>query len=159
MRKMKLVPADVRVKQIQSDLARQFFSSNRQPAHEIETQTEAAAAAAVHPPQEDAASQTDHMYNRLIRRYVGYVDQVIKLLKARNFKWFESQLRFRDPPDVHLIPTIEHLARNFMQATDPAIIGIEDVVLGRRKPRSDDDEPPPRLSPVASRRLAKPFRE
>jgi hypothetical protein len=173
MKKMKLVPADVRVKQIQSELATRYRApvtaeQATQTAAVTETQTEHEAT----PTMDDKSSQTNHLYNHLIRRYAGYVDQVTQVLKAKNFKWYDGQLKFRDPPDVPLLPTIEHLARNFMRATDPAIFAIEDVFLGRqrrkRKPTDDEgDGPPPRLSPIVPSaqsqgrhlHLSKPFPE
>ena len=140
MKKMKLVPADVRVKMLRSRLTHRAPESY-QPTHQstqtappkvkstqTEPKTEAAFGIQTDPTQKERGSQTSVLTNKLVQRYLDHVKVVQDLLLQHHFKWSENQLVFREPPGLPLIPVIEHLVSFRLKSTSPSIATIENYI-------------------------------
>jgi hypothetical protein len=101
----------------------------------------------------NAFAQTESLTNILVKRYMDKVNHIIKLLGDHNYRWNLGDLKLREPPDVEVVPLIEHLVVKLLRKpVSPTIGQIEKIIF-----------PPPlakRTSPaVAGQRLLRQAKE
>ena len=76
----------------------------------------------------------------LIERYINRVETAMEALHKKNFRWSIKDFKLRDPPDVNVIPVIEHLVSKKLQSTDNTVLGIEKEVTGKRSANLEEHQ-------------------
>jgi hypothetical protein len=96
--------------------------------------------------------QTKSLTNILVKRYTDKVNQIVKLLEDRNYRWNLGDLKMREPPDVDVVPVFEHLVTRLLRITSPTINQIEKTVFPTIKRPSPPKQPMKRTSPATAGR-------
>jgi hypothetical protein len=173
MRKMRLVPEDVQLKLIQNVLATRIpknenYGYDLQTTRSLGIQTHDTVPRSVQTEgiqvqdtgiqgrtaqsvdvqtdeteMQNVFAQTESLTNILVKRYMGKVNQIIKLLEDRNYRWNLGDLKLREPPDVEVVPVIEQLVTRLLRTSSPTINQIERTVFPPIKRPSPSKRPSP----------------
>jgi len=82
------------------------------------------------------------IHKALGERYLKLVDRIILQLRSYNFSW-NTDFEFKDPPDLSVLETIEHVAGRMLRSSDPRIKNIELTVFSTAIYESTGSYPSP----------------
>ena len=81
------------------------------------------------------ATQTDHIYDELLRNYANYISTIADDLRQKGFRWNRGDRMFKNPPGLSIIDTFQHLVRHLLVSEDPMVHDFENVLTRKQLQR------------------------